>query len=162
MSPTASSDRQCSPSGPQSSQLLAVCGASSLALFGMPLLAVRQIQRHTIARLALAHNGAASEARDGRRALAGGRLPSGAEREALGPVDGRGSRTTSNNLRLYCRVLRNDQRAADESISCRVTGRYGLRTGRGARRKVARAAARFRQGQPMMMATIDLNKAAAG
>jgi two-component system, NtrC family, sensor kinase len=128
---------------------------ASLALFGMTLLAVRQIQRHTIASWRWRTTARRLRREMGRRAQAEAELRQAQKMEALGQLTGGVAHDFNNLLTVLQGALEMlSGRQINDQLQARVD--MALRTvERGER--LTRQLLTFARRQPLTMATIDLN-----
>src|ERR1700730_2735282 len=128
---------------------------ASLALFGMTLLAVRQIQRHTIASWRWRTTARRLRREMGRRAQAEAELRQAQKMEALGQLTGGVAHDFNNLLTVLQGALEMlSGRQMNDQLQSRVD--MALRTVERGERLTGQLLA-FARRQPLMMATIDLN-----
>jgi signal transduction histidine kinase len=128
---------------------------ASLALFGMTLLAVRQIQRHTIASWRWRTTARRLRREMGRRAQAEAELRQAQKMEALGQLTGGVAHDFNNLLTVLQGALEMlSGRQMNDQLQARVD--MALRTVERGERLTGQLLA-FARRQPLMMATIDLN-----
>ena len=128
---------------------------ASLALFGMTMLAVRQIQRHTIASWRWRTTARRLRREMGRRAQAEAELRQAQKMEALGQLTGGVAHDFNNLLTVLQGALEMlSGRQMNDQLQSRVD--MALRTVERGERLTGQLLA-FARRQPLMMATIDLN-----
>jgi len=128
---------------------------ASLALFGMTLLAVRQIQRHTIASWRWRTTARRLRREMGRRTQAEAELRQAQKMEALGQLTGGVAHDFNNLLTVLQGALEMlSGRQMNDQLQSRVD--MALRTVERGERLTGQLLA-FARRQPLMMATIDLN-----